>query len=177
MPNDQTDPLHLLVRRMRPDLVAYFLRRGLAHAEAEDLTQEALARFVRAGYLANAEDAGPKLIRIAKHCWIDYLRSATGSRSGAPRPVTVLDDEALESVADLEPLQDARIVSQQDLAIALRAIRTLPEKCRMAFELSRFEGLPYTAIAARMKISKSAVEKHVSDAIRKISRAVSGGDA
>lgn len=175
MPDDKEDPLHWLVARTRPDLLAYFMRRGLARAESEDLTQETLLRFVRAGYDASAPGAAPKMFRIAKNQWIDFLRSASTGRAGAPPQDSVLGDEALDDVADPEPLIDVRIADRQDLETVMGAIRTLPRKCRIAFELSRFDGLTYSEIAKRMKISNSAVEKHVSEAIRRISLALEGG--
>ncbi len=45
------------------------------------------------------------------------------------------------------------------------AINTLPEKCRMVFEMSRFEGLKYTEIAVKMNISVKTVEAQMSKAL------------
>lgn len=175
MPDDKTDPLYLLVVRTRPELRAYFSRRGLSLAEAEDLTQETLLRFVRAGYDASAADAAPKMFRIAKNQWVDFLRAASGGKAGAPAHTAVLSDEGLDDTPDPEPLIDVQISDRQDLDKVLRAIRMLPRKCRIAFEYSRFDGLSYSEIAETMNISKSAVEKHISDAIRRVSRATEGG--
>jgi RNA polymerase sigma-70 factor (ECF subfamily) len=175
VPEDKNDPLYLLVVRVRPELLAYFSRRGLVLAEAEDLTQETLLRFVRAGYDASAADAAPKMFRIAKNQWVDFLRAAAGGKAGAPPRSAVLSDEALDEAPDPEPLIEVQISDRQDLERVARAIRMLPHKCRIAFEYSRFDGLSYSEIAETMKISKSAVEKHISDAIKRISQAMEGG--
>jgi RNA polymerase sigma-70 factor (ECF subfamily) len=45
------------------------------------------------------------------------------------------------------------------------AIRSLPEKCRMVFELSRREGLKYAQIAEKMEISVKTVEAQMSKAL------------
>ncbi|MFZ1807516.1 MAG: RNA polymerase sigma-70 factor [Cyclobacteriaceae bacterium] len=45
------------------------------------------------------------------------------------------------------------------------AINTLPEKCRMVFEMSRFEGLKYAEIAEKMNISVKTVEAQMSKAL------------
>lgn len=45
-------------------------------------------------------------------------------------------------------------------------IKTLPDKCRTAFLLSRSEDLSYKAISGFMGISISTVEKHISKALR-----------
>jgi RNA polymerase sigma-70 factor (ECF subfamily) len=45
------------------------------------------------------------------------------------------------------------------------AIQSLPEKCRMVFELNRMEGLKYAQIAEKMQISVKTVEAQMSKAL------------
>jgi RNA polymerase sigma-70 factor (ECF subfamily) len=45
------------------------------------------------------------------------------------------------------------------------AIQSLPEKCRMVFELNRMEGLKYAQIAEKMGISIKTVEAQMSKAL------------
>jgi RNA polymerase sigma-70 factor (ECF subfamily) len=45
------------------------------------------------------------------------------------------------------------------------ALRHLPKKQRMVFELSRWEGLNHAAIAERMGISKLTVKSHMNRAL------------
>lgn len=45
------------------------------------------------------------------------------------------------------------------------AIASLPEKCRMVFELNRIEGLKYAEIAEKMNISVKTVEAQMSKAL------------
>lgn len=47
-----------------------------------------------------------------------------------------------------------------------RAIQSLPEQCRLVFELSRFENLKYAEIAARLEISEKTVENQIGKALR-----------
>ncbi|MEX1240997.1 MAG: RNA polymerase sigma-70 factor [Cyclobacteriaceae bacterium] len=46
-----------------------------------------------------------------------------------------------------------------------QAIASLPEKCRMVFELNRIEGLKYSEIAGKMNISLKTVEAQMSKAL------------
>ena len=46
------------------------------------------------------------------------------------------------------------------------ALEKLPEKCRMVFNLSRFEELKYQEIADRLEISIKTVEAHMGKALK-----------
>lgn len=46
------------------------------------------------------------------------------------------------------------------------ALAQLPQKCRMAFEMSRFRAMKYKEIAEEMEISQKTVEAHISKAIK-----------
>lgn len=47
-----------------------------------------------------------------------------------------------------------------------QSIERLPEKCRKAFLLSRYEHLTHASIAERMSISVNTVEKHITKALK-----------
>ena len=58
-------------------------------------------------------------------------------------------------------------LEQKELELSVRkAIAQLPDKCREAFLLSRYEGLSYKEIAGILKVSVNTVEKHVGKALR-----------
>jgi RNA polymerase sigma-70 factor (family 1) len=62
-------------------------------------------------------------------------------------------------------VHDQLISAELDQKI-MKSIESLPDQCRKAFEMSRFEGLKYQEIADKMKISKKAVEANVSRALK-----------
>ena len=59
---------------------------------------------------------------------------------------------------------DHLVAKELELEIEM-AIQSLPEKCRMVFELNRMEGLKYLQIAEKMAISVKTVEAHMSKAL------------
>ena len=46
------------------------------------------------------------------------------------------------------------------------AMKTLPEQCRLVFQLSRFEELKYQEIADQLQISVKTVENHMGKALK-----------
>jgi len=61
---------------------------------------------------------------------------------------------------------DTPLLSHEFEERLVQALTQLPERCRIAFEYSRFEGLTYHEIAARMNISVKAVEALVSRSLK-----------
>ena len=68
-----------------------------------------------------------------------------------------------ESITDTPDANiDVKILEQKIYAI----IEQLPDKCREVFLLSRFENLSHQAIADKLNISVSTVEKHIVKALK-----------
>lgn len=59
---------------------------------------------------------------------------------------------------------DHLVTKELELEIEI-AIQSLPEKCRIVFELNRIDGLKYSQIAEKMAISVKTVEAHMSKAL------------
>ena len=64
-----------------------------------------------------------------------------------------------------EGTDQALIASELEKRIA-NAMRSLPEQCRLVFQLSRFEELKYAEIADQLNISVKTVENHMGKALR-----------
>lgn len=148
-----------LAERHRPAVLRYF-RHHLGSAEdAEDLTQEAFVRLsqqpaetVRG--LANVE---AYLLRIASNLLRDRFRRETSHRSADHVPI----DDIVHSLPGEEPSSERVYENKMHLQLFLEALAELPPRCHEVFLLQRYDGLTYSAIAKRLGISVSAVEKHM----------------
>ena len=72
-------------------------------------------------------------------------------------------------VAD-EPSADEVVTARQRLRALVEAVDDLPEKTRHAFQLHKLDGLCHAETARRMGISTSTVEKHISSALKTLTR-------
>lgn len=162
----RTDAVATALRR---DLIGYLQRRDRA-GEAEDIVQEAFARFHRAGHDLTAPDARPLLFVIARNLQLDGWKS--GGRERARRSADDIHDldAGPRAIASETPSADQRLIGRQDLAAAAAVIRGLPPKTRDAFLLHRFEAKTYRQIADRLGVSVSMVEKHIAEALRQLKK-------
>jgi RNA polymerase sigma-70 factor, ECF subfamily len=71
-----------------------------------------------------------------------------------------------EAFADFDNLDTENYILYSDLHDKLDiALSKLPDACREAFELNRFEGLKYKEIAERLKVSERTIEVRIGKAI------------
>jgi len=140
-----------------------YLRRTLRRDEdADEIAQEAMLRIWNARASVDIDGARPLLFRIASNLAIDRLRERRRWR------FTEIDEtpEPAETVS-----AERTLAARQELEIVAEAIAALPENCRAAFVMSRIDGRKHAEIAAEMGISKSMVEKHVAEAVFRLSLA------
>lgn len=72
----------------------------------------------------------------------------------------------LDQVAESHAVEENRSMEVNELQREIDvAIASLPEKCRMVFEMNRVEGLKYAEIAEKMNISIKTVEAQMSKAL------------
>lgn len=99
------------------------------------------------------------LFKIARN--VCYNTRASASRRGR-----------LESVRDLDSLQDALASPERGAAISIhelsRALESIPERQRHALLLREFQGLSYEEIAAELNVSVAAVETLIFRARRSV---------
>lgn len=140
------DPGHL--HRAHGNWLIAFLRRRFGPDEAEDLAQEAYVRLV--GKDVQIRNPQAFLARVALNAARDQARRR------AARPTLISEDAV--------PLPAS--TADQDQALLLKqVVLSLPPRLRETFVLSRFAGLSYEEIAARLGISVKTVEKRITQAL------------
>ena len=135
-----------------------FIRsRGVPALDAEDIHNDMLIAFTRSAQRRNwdmpSSEFTPLMIDIAKKLIINRARAM------ARRPCTLLEDNELELLAVRfgPPCSDN---ADRRLDVR-RALARLSAKQRTALVLRYFDGFTIDEVAAMMKLSSTAVKKHV----------------
>jgi len=151
-----------------PALRRYFLKK-VGPNEADDLVQEVfLSLQLRGSTGGEIENIEGYLFRTAANTIVRRHQRQKWDWAGHD----VLFDDLDDLSDDVSP--ERVLMGKEELDRVLAAMQALPPRCSQAFFLHRFEELTYSAVAARMRISKKAVERLIQRALRRISQTVDG---
>lgn len=164
----QRDPAEVFVEH-RADLVQYATRILGSRSSAEDVVQEAYLRFARQADGEAAPGDGARSDRILEPVRYLYrivrnLAYDWGRRPSMPL-VGDLDDGLLARTASTAPTPEEDLRWRQDLGRVERALDSLPERTRQAFEMHRLGGLPLKEIAGRLDISVTRTHQLIKTAL------------
>jgi RNA polymerase sigma-70 factor, ECF subfamily len=125
--------------------------------DAEDLCQETFIRFWQQRHkIDHSSFPRAYLYKIAKNL-------AFNCSTRKPPSISYDNDYQIISLAGKDPQVD---YDNKNLAeVCRKIINDLPERCRMTFILSRYEGLDYSEIAETMDVSIQTVKNQMSKAI------------
>jgi RNA polymerase sigma-70 factor (ECF subfamily) len=127
-------------------------------ATCEDLAQEVFLRFWQKRHKINIDSNLPAYLRrMAINEALAYHR----------RNKRYQEDEWVPGIEpDAEPGAEEQYLHGELKENITAAVDSLPPKCRMVFQLSRYEELTYREIADKMGISVKTVENQMSKALR-----------
>ncbi len=145
--------------RYRPVIERFVRRMGLPEADASDVTQDTLLKFLRA-YRAGSYDRergrlSSWIIKIARNCACDMLRAraARGERRGASAYAVIPGENQLEIIWR-EECRDALL----EAALArLRSETRTEEQTIRIFEMLTAEGLPAQRVAQETGVTLNDV--------------------
>ena len=158
--NAAADELRGLMAAYGPGLRRYFRKRAPAH-EVDDLVQNVFLKMQARSAAEPVADIERYLFRIAATVLIDGHRED---------PLHLRRHEALhEGIEPIDALSPERILlGAEALDRIMAVLQALPPRTSEAFILHRFEEMTYDAIARRMGISKSGVEKLIMRALDRL---------
>lgn len=158
----------------REALLRFLTVRTGSQAQAEDLIQDVFLRLQAMGASEAADIRNPQafLYRLASNLFLDRLKydQRRGRRDDEWRR-SQADDVAGEDVADAPSAEDA-VWARLKLDRIIAALDGLTPNCRQAFRLHKLEGRSHAETAEAMGLSRSAVEKYVSAALKHLLREV-----
>ena len=150
----------------RADLVRFFTLRLRSTSAAEDLVQEIYVRLASVDGLSDIQNPAAYLYRLGSNLMLDRLR---GQRRTAHRDAAWLDSQTTRMGAhevSPEPSAEAAVAARQRLAQLNAALTELGAQTQRVFRMHKFEGLSHPEVAQALGISRSAVEKHMMQALK-----------
>jgi RNA polymerase sigma-70 factor (family 1) len=155
-----------LYRSYYPRLRGYTLRFVDDGEVADDIVQECFLKFWEKRQFFTSTSLTSLLFSMIRNACINYLKH-----------LYVEDNYRLDFLANLngeERLYQIDFHSHTDNPLLYKELQTqikhvisqLPERCREVFLMSRFQGLKNREIAEKLNISTTAVEKHLSKAMK-----------
>lgn len=164
-PLDKPVAIAELFRRHAAELCGY-LRARRGALDAEDIVQESFARLLATSQTDAPDNPRAWLYRTGANLAADaHDHRQVRSRLHIDWPD--LADEAVDSCAD--PARHAE--ASQKLQHIWTALQHLPEPCRQAFLLNRFDNLSHRATAVQLGLSEKTVERHILRALETCRRA------
>ena len=147
-----------LFEQHRRFLAQYLRARGVQTDDLADLMQETFERFHRHAARVDPARARPLLTTIARNLVIDRVRH---QRVSATDP----EVDVAELMAPV-PSPEQALYSTRELEMLNQAIEQLPGQCRRVFVMRKIHQMSQKAIAEKLGISVSTVEKHVAAGMR-----------
>ncbi len=162
-----TPPLVLAYLARRQDMRRFFAVRAGGNGEVEDLMQDLYLKVQRVDH-EPIENSSAYLYRLASNLLVDRARSR---RRAAVRDAAWRRDSHVSlhgaDIADI-PDAEAAVGARLRLERLVQVITDLPDRTQRVFWLHKFYGLSHAETAQQLGISRSAVEKHMSQALRRL---------
>jgi len=165
--------LDAIFRDQREALVATLYRLvGCLHT-AEDLAHEAYLRVAAALAERPIRHPQPFLYQTARNLALDHLRTGKSRRRFVRGSV---EEQELHGVASTAPIPEQIASDGQRLQRLNEALAELPARAREVLILHRLHGFSYPAIAERLQVSQTTVQKDLRLALAHCAAALADAD-
>lgn len=160
------EALEFLFKTYYPRLQGYALRYISDRDVVKDIIQECFIKLWERHKSIQSVSIQSFLFIMVRNSCLNYIKH-----------ISVVNKYQIEYLADIkgeERLYHTDFLSDAEYPLLYDELKTeirqvideLPERCREVFLMSRFEGLKNREIAEKLKISSTAVEKHIARALK-----------
>ena len=134
---------------------------------SEEIVSEALTQvWERRDSIVFSISVTPYLYKMVQNKCMNYLKHQKVENEYVNY---MLRNNLLDEI----PENDTNPYLEKELAQQIRkAVESLPDKCKLVFEMSRFEFLKNKEIAERLNISQNTVERHITLAFEKLRKSL-----
>jgi RNA polymerase sigma-70 factor (ECF subfamily) len=143
--------------------------RTLNAHDIDDLVQEAYTRLWTSEY-SHITNGRSYLFAVIRNLLLEQARHARVV------PMERLGEIDALLIPSGEPGPDRRVSARQELERLERIVAELPEQCRRAFQLQKFQSFSQREIALVMSITEKTVEKHLAVALARVLDALKRDD-
>ncbi len=160
-----------LLYNLHYDLLLQIVRQYVPSIEdAEEVLQDV---FMKIWYNFEKIDMNKNvtgyLFKITRNTCLDFLRS---KRHALALETNSIQQKNLLNFHALTNDTASTIIKNELVALINESIESLPEKCRLVFIKSRFEGMKHKQISSELDISNKTVENHISKAIKHLRKSL-----
>lgn len=176
MSHPSAQGLAAALEEWRADIRRFLVARTGSEADADDVLSELWLKLtsIQPGPISNPKSY---LFRIANNLVLDRLRETrrrerreshwTAEQHANYSPLSEVADPALDA--------EQRLVAGDEMQRLADALAQLPAGAQRVIRMHKLEGLSHADVAARLGISKSAVEKHMAVAMTHLRRLLGAG--
>lgn len=137
--------------------------------DAENIIQDVFLRlWERQDTLHLINNLNAYLFKLVKNRCIDHLRNRLSAEKCNKFVQNSFEMEMTLKIQSLDKFNDAFFSEKNMDDIISDAIKSLPNRCREIFLLSRNEGLKYREISENLNISVNTVENQMNIALKKL---------
>ena len=170
MASSPNSPLVETYLQKRPDLIRLFTARTGSKSEAEEIVQEIYLKIV-AGTNVQIDDMIGYIYKIGYNLMLDRIRSRRRAVAREGDYYRVRRAGYPDEDSSNDPSPETQAFDRLTLARLIAIIDGFPPHCRRVFIMHKIDGLSYAEIAAKLRVSVSAVEKQMMSALKRLALA------
>lgn len=159
-----------LFKTYYPRLRGYAVRFVEDEETARDIIQECFMRFWEKREMLSAVSVTSLLFAMVRNGCLNYLKHLSIVEKHQIEYLATIDGEERLYHTDLSLDAEHKLLYTELQEQINIVIGQLPERSREVFLMSRFNGLKNREIADKLQISTTAVEKHISKALKSFSQ-------